>query len=145
MASNSSPSCPLKLCSYSVNGINSQSKRGQILYALHKSKVDIILIHKTYFRTDCIPRCSSIFYSKWFHSTMFSSKTRGVSIAIHKRLPLSLFEQVVDPNGRYLFLNFQLWNKRFTIANFYFSNHAQITAVSQYLQHLTDFAEGIIY
>lgn len=73
---------------------------------------------------------------------MSSSTARGVSIAIHERLPIHSLEHVADPNGRYLFLKFRLQNKLYTIANLYIQNHYQTTAVSWFLHLLADFAEG---
>lgn len=42
------------------------------------------------------------------------------------------------------FLKFRLWNRVYTIANFYIPNYDQITAITQYLHLLTEFAEGTI-
>lgn len=70
--------------------------------------------------------CSRRNYSRWFHSTLSSPKTTGVSIAIHKCLPILPLEHVAGPNGQ---CKFQLWNKVFTIANLYIQNHEQIMAI----------------
>lgn len=103
MAKRSSLASLLKLCTYNVKGLNNESKRGQILYSLHKAKADIILLQETHFCTESIPVCSGKHYFQWFHSTMSGSKARGVSIAFHKKH----LEHIADINGRYLLLKFR--------------------------------------
>lgn len=131
----------LKLCSYSVNGLNITSKRGKILYQMHK-QVNVLLLQETHFYSDSTPSCSNRCFNWWIHSTHLTQKTKGVSIAFQKMLPIDMIDQISDPQGRYLFVKFSLWGTKYTEANIYLPNVNQVSSALQYIQILAGFMEG---
>lgn len=81
-------------------------------------------------------------YSRWFHGTCPHKKAAGVSIATHKSLPYQLEDQMKDPEGRFIFIKFSLYNRSFTVANFYLPKTNQTSAGNTYLKSLQAFASG---
>lgn len=55
----------LKLCSLNVRGFNIPEKRSNVLYDMHKHRVDILLLQETHFRTDHCPGVRNRYYTTW--------------------------------------------------------------------------------
>lgn len=109
---------------------------------MHKRQVSILLLQETHFHSDSTPSCSNRYFNRWIHSTNPTQKSKGVSIAFHKTLPIELLDQVTDPQGRYVFVKILLWGTKFTIANVYLPNTHQVPSALQYLKILAGFTEG---
>lgn len=78
------------------------------------------------------------------NSTNPEAKTKGVSIAFHKSIPYQLIDSRIDSNGRFIFLKVLLFDKIYTIANFYAPNHDQAKSGKNFLCALGDYAEGAL-
>lgn len=94
----------MKCISLNVKGLNLPEKRTQVLSALTKHKAHFILLQETHFRSDAIPKLTNHIYQTTLHATSPGSKTKGVSIIISKRADFHLFDSLIDPEGRYIFI-----------------------------------------
>lgn len=134
----------MNICSYNIRGLNSASKRFQVLYSLHKQKVGIALFQETHFRTDHIPNLRNKYYTTWFHDSYGYSKARGVSIAIHRTIPYQILEEWRNRDGRAILLKLNIYGKKYTLINLYLPNQNQIKIGLQLISQLMEKAEGII-
>lgn len=81
----------VRICSFNARGPNSSSKRSHILNSFHKQKVNINIFQETHFCSDHIPDIRNKHYPTWFHDSFLYSKSREVSIEIHKTLPHQIY------------------------------------------------------
>lgn len=86
-----------------------------------------MFLQETHFRTSDIPNLTNKHFTKVFHATTSTSKTKGVSILVNKEKPIVLKQQLCDPEGRYLFLKGTLAGRPTTYANVYFPNTTQFS------------------
>lgn len=107
----------LQICSLNVRSLNVSEKHSKVLYQIHKKQVHLLLLQETHFKTDHVPQISNKYYKSWYHSTNPLSKSRGVSIGIHKSLLYTLLVEESDVGGRFSFLKLSICNTVFTIAN----------------------------
>ncbi|CAJ0933332.1 unnamed protein product [Ranitomeya imitator] len=111
---------------------------------MHKKRVDILLLQETHFRSDRIPKLNHKYYTQWFHGSNSDSKSKGVSIALHKSSQAQVVASKADSSGRYVFLKLKIAHDLFTIANIYLPNEDQVRACRKYLRDLSAFAEGYV-
>lgn len=79
-----------------------------------------------------------------YHATCAESKTKGVAILMAKLFAFCLTDQLVDPEGRFLFLK-GLWkDKPVTLANIYCPNSKQASFLKDTLLKLTSFKAGLV-
>ncbi|CAJ0968398.1 unnamed protein product [Ranitomeya imitator] len=97
-----------------------------------------------HFRSDRIPQLNHKYYTQWFHGSNSDSKSKGVSIALHKSLQAQVVASKADSDGRYVFLKLKIAHDLFTIANIYLPNQDQVRACRKYLRDLSAFAEGYV-
>lgn len=69
---------------------------------------------------------------------------KGVSILLSKHTTFSTEHQLVDPEGRYIFLKGNIDGKPVQLANVYFPNKSHITFCQLIIDELKSFAEGCI-
>lgn len=134
----------MNICSYNIRGLNSASKRSQVLYSLHKQKVGVIFFQETHFRSDHIPNLQNKYYTTWFHDFYGYSKSRGVSIAIHRTIPYQVIEEWRNRDGRAILLKLIIYGKKYTLINLYLPNQNQIKVGLQLISQLLGKAEGIV-
>lgn len=134
----------VKFCSFNARGLNSPSKRNQILNSFHKQKIDIVLFQETHFSSDHIPKIISRNYVTWIHDTFAYSKSKGVSIAFHRNIPHQILQNYKGGDGRSLIARVMLYGKIFTIINLYLPNYEQIKSGMEALSNAMEKAEGVI-
>lgn len=117
----------VKLYSLNIYGLNTSGKRSQLLLTLQKTKVDMVFLQETHFRSDNIPKLHSSFSSAAYHASNDESKSKGVSVLISKNCPIQIQDALKDKHGRYIFLKGKLHNKLITLANLYAPNKLQVT------------------
>lgn len=120
------PMSEIKFCSFNARGLNSPNKRNQILNFFNKQNVDIILFQETHFRSDHIPKLNNRNYNNWIHDTFSYSKSRGVSIAFHRKVPYQIIQKYTGNDGRSLVVKVAIYGKTYTIINLYLPNYDQI-------------------
>lgn len=134
----------LKVMSLNIKGLNTPEKRALLLQELKKQHVDIAMLQETHFRTDAIPKLQNKVYTEHYQATNAVSKSKGVSILLHRNCKFELEEQIRDSEGRFLFLKGKLANKKVTLVNVYAPNQSQLAFLTRTLNKLRDFAVGMI-
>lgn len=112
----------VKFVSFNVNGLNGPVKRKRVLTHLKKLKIDIAFLQETHLtaqehnklRRDWVGHVVSSF---------FNTKARGVAILINKNIPVTNGETIIDPSGRYVLVNCQIYSEPWTLLNLYAPNH----------------------
>lgn len=115
---------PLSLNVFLVNakGLNVPEKRTSFMTEAHRQRAQIIFFQETHFKFSAIQRLTNKRYPDAFHATCADSKTKGVAILFTKSLTFHLADQVIDLQGRFIFLK-GTWNGRpVTLANVYSLN-----------------------
>lgn len=103
--------------SHNVQGLNIPEKRSTLLREIKKGKPHFILLQETHFKTGHIPRLTDSTFTRAFHATNDQAKTKGVTILVNRSAPFVLSEQLIDPEGRYIFLKGTYGELPITIAN----------------------------
>lgn len=83
------------------------------------------------------------YFTKVFHASNPLAKTKGVAILLSKDSNFSVSDQLVDPEGRYLFLKGTL-GQQATLVNVYFPNTAHISFCQRIMDELKWFSAGMI-
>lgn len=135
---------PMNIFSLNVKGLNQAEKRSQLFRDPTLKKSHIIMLQETHFRTGQIPKLTVKNFPLHFHATNPDSKTKGVSVLLHKDCDFKLEATEVDPLGRYLFVKGSIQETPVTIANLYCPNIAQLTFLTRTLLKLQNFTSGIL-
>lgn len=130
--------------SHNVRGLNTPEKRTTLLREIKKGKPHFVLLQETHFKTGHVPRLTDSNFTKVFHATNNLAKTKGVSILVSKNAPFDLTDQLIDPEGRYIFLKGHYSGTPITIANVYFPNSAHLPFCKQMTHKLQEFAKGCL-
>ncbi|CAH2321453.1 Hypothetical predicted protein, partial [Pelobates cultripes] len=101
--------------------LNTPGKRSLLLRDLKKERVDTACVQETHFKRDHTPSIYNKYYPTQFHA-LSDTKTKGVSIFIHKDTSLTLHRKIVDPKGRFIILVGMFNNTMYTLAAAYFPN-----------------------
>lgn len=106
MSSTVQTSVPLLLKVYSLNakGLNVPEKRSSVLAEAHHCRANVVFLQETHFKTGSVPRLDNKCFPEAYHATCADSKTKGVSILLAKSLMFHLTDQLLDSEGRFLFL-----------------------------------------
>lgn len=119
------------IISHNVNSLNIPEKRLKLLKELKKICPAIVFLQETHFKSKHIPKFIDNIFTKIFHA-----KTKGVSILINKDSPFDLQHQLIDPEGRYIFLKDSWEGSPVTLANVYFPNRAHIPFCHKVIKEL---------
>lgn len=130
--------------SHNVQGLNIPEKRTTLLREIKRGKPHFVLLQETHFRTQQIPRLTDSIYTRAYHATNDFAKSKGISILLSREAPFELLEQMVDPEGRFLFLKGSYAGTPITIANVYFPNKAHLTFCKKVVHPLQGFATGCL-
>uniref|UniRef100_A0A8C5LVW1 Reverse transcriptase domain-containing protein n=1 Tax=Leptobrachium leishanense TaxID=445787 RepID=A0A8C5LVW1_9ANUR len=131
----------LKVFSMNTKGLNIPHKRHSLYTDLKSTSPDVVCLQETHFKRQAHPRLYLPQYTTQLHA-MSSTKSRGVSILIHKRVAFQMHRKVVDPNGRFLLLVCSLNHKVYTIANIYCPNESQRPFLGKVLTRLEGISSG---
>lgn len=104
----------------------------------------MVFLQETHFKDKNIPKLTDNIYTKAYHSTNPLAKTKGVSILLNKDAPFELKHQLIDPEGRYLFLKGTWEGSPITLANVYFPNTSHVPFCGKIIEELKWFAEGCV-
>lgn len=132
-----------KLITWNVKGINNVVKRRKVLSSLKKEGAHIALIQETHLsdlehvklRRDWV---GQVFYSS------FNSKSRGVAILLHKRLPFTLEKCIKDNEGRYVIISGFLYGERLILGCIYSPNTFEASFYSKLLADLSSDASPLV-
>lgn len=101
----------LKVYSLNAKGLNILEKRSSILAEAYRHIAQVIFLQETHFKSGSTPRLSYIRFPEVYHATYPNTKMKGVLIVLAKSFPSPLTDQVLDPEGRFLFLK-GTWKNR---------------------------------
>ncbi len=111
----------LKILSYNCNGMLNDTKRRQIFTYLRDKKADICLLQETH----SVNNLEKIWESQWGGKIIFShglSNARGVCILFRSNLTYTVHGIKKDKQGRFLGVDIEIEEIRFTLANIYAPN-----------------------
>ena len=111
----------IKLCTYNARGLRQNRKRRQVFAFLHKQNKDIYFIQETH----SVLSDERYWRSEWGGCIVFchgSSTSRGVCILFNPRLDFNIHSTVVGDNGRALFMEITVMQKRFMFVCLYGPN-----------------------
>lgn len=92
----------IRFGSWNVKGLGGPIKRARVFSHLKNLNTDIaFLLQETHLRLCDHTRLRKPWIGQVFHSS-FNSRSRGTAILLHKRLPFSPEEIILDPNSRYI-------------------------------------------
>lgn len=123
---------PCNIVSLNAKGLNHPAKRHSLWHTAAKLNCDILCVQETHLLPAATTLCHNRQYPQIYHAT-YSSKKRGVLIAIKQGLDFQLLQQTPDPNGRYLILSFTLNKVSYTLMNLYAPNTRQISFLKKAL------------
>ena len=111
----------LKIKSQNVNGIVDNQKRNQVFYNFKQSKYHIFLIQEAHstFETE------TKWKSEWCGDILFShgtTESRGTCILFKENISKKIHQVISDQGGRYLILDIEINDFRFTLASLYAPN-----------------------
>lgn len=112
---------PLTLFSLNCRGLNAKIKTKRTLRQILATHVDIVFLQKTHCKSDAAP----VFQTPKFSIQLQApgtSKAWGVAVLFSARLNVRIDKQLMDPSGRFLFLNVHIDEDPFTIASIYGTN-----------------------
>lgn len=112
----------VSFCSWNVNGVNNQIKRGKVLSHLKSLQADIMFLQETHLSNDTHGklRCKSV--GQIYHSK-FLTKTRGTAILIRKGVTFKHLSTIADKNGRYVMVTGELHSVHLRLLNIYGPNY----------------------
>lgn len=99
-----------------------------------------IFLQETHFKTGSIPRLANKRSPEVYHATCADSKTKGVSILLAKSLLFHQTDQLLDSEGRFLFLK----GKPITLVIIYCPNSKRATFLKQTFLKLASFQSGLL-
>lgn len=133
----------LKILTYNCNGLNNKIKAKRIQSALLKSRAEIVFLQETHLKKVLDPLLKTKRFGTQAQAPG-TSKSRGVAILISPRLRPQILAQMVDLQGRFLFLNVLLEDQPYTLASVYVPNEKQIQYIDDVFYKLQTFSTGPI-
>lgn len=97
-------------------------KEKGVLTYLKKLQVDIAFLQETHLTTQEHKKLKREWVGQVVSSS-FNSKARGVAILINKNTPLEILDTVIDPSGRYVFINCRILLEQWSFLNLYAPNY----------------------
>lgn len=85
-----------KVYSLNAKGLNVPEKSSIVLAEAHRHRAQNVFLQETHFKVGSFPEV--------YHATCADSKTKGVSILLAKSFMFPLTDQMLDAEGRFLFL-----------------------------------------
>ncbi|KAG8593993.1 hypothetical protein GDO81_001027 [Engystomops pustulosus] len=125
----------LTFSSFNVRGLNSSSKRGQIVYHFHRQRTMALLLQETHYNTDY-----NRYYNKWFYSPSPIHRAKGVAIAFHYSFSPQILNSTVRSIREILVCEGELGV--LTFGNVYFPNSRQVSFGIEALRNLRELTDG---
>uniref|UniRef100_A0A8C5LSB4 exodeoxyribonuclease III n=1 Tax=Leptobrachium leishanense TaxID=445787 RepID=A0A8C5LSB4_9ANUR len=135
---------PLRLLTYNVKGLNIPEKRRRLMRDLGALRSSVVFLQETHFRSDTPPTLTSRLFPDGFFSNYTTAKSRGTAILFSRDVPFQLEDQLIDPEGRYLFVKGTISDISYTFASVYLPNVNQHRCLTRIIKRLTSFTSGIL-
>lgn len=125
-----------KLTTWNVKGINNVVKRRKILSSLKKEGAHIAFLQETHLSDFEHAKLRRDWVDQVFYSS-FNSKSRGVAILLHKRLPFTLEKCYKDSEGRYVIISGLLYGEKLILGCIYSPNTFEASFYSKLIAVLS--------
>lgn len=132
---------PLNILSLNAKGLNHPAKRHSLWLTAEKMQSDILCIQETHLLPSSTTLCTNSKFPQIYHAT-YSTKKRGVLIAIKKDVDFHLLQCISDPNGRYIILICTINKTTYTILNVYAPNSQQMKFLRSVLHKANKVRQG---
>lgn len=132
---------PLNILSLNAKGLNHPAKRHSLWLTAEKMQSDILCIQETHLLPSSTTLCTNSKFPQIYHAT-YSTKKRGVLIAIKKDVEFHLLQCISDPNGRYIILICTINKTTYTILNVYAPNSQQMKFLRSVLHKANKVRQG---
>lgn len=109
---------PVNFCSFNIKGCKNPVKRNRIITFLRKENVSVAMLQETHLTENEHKKLRKDWVGHMYSST-FNSKSRGVAILVHKKLPININHVEIDERGCYVLLHGVLYGEKVTILNVY--------------------------
>uniref|UniRef100_H2ZXV1 exodeoxyribonuclease III n=1 Tax=Latimeria chalumnae TaxID=7897 RepID=H2ZXV1_LATCH len=140
----SSTSSPLlNIITWNVKGINGPLKRYRILSQLADLKYNIALLQETRLNDTEAAKLNRRWVGQ-VYSSIFDSKSKGVSILIGKQVPWVHCEAISYKEGRYLAIRGSLYHQDYTIVNVYAPSSYQAPFIAEITKVILKWQGGYI-
>ena len=133
----------LKFLSFNVNGLNGPIKRKRILSHIKKMKVSIAFLQETHLTEVEHQKLKRDWVGKVI-AAPFNSKARGVAILINKNLQINIQKVLIDPAGRYVIINCQVFSELWTFMNIYAPNENDVKFIQETFLNLADAHDKVL-
>lgn len=108
----------VSVMSWNVWGLNSATKRSLVFKYLQRYNPHICVFQETHLIGNRILGLKRAWVGAHYHST-FSNYARGVSILVHKSLPLQIMNIRTDPGGRFVIIHVVVYTKQMVLVGLY--------------------------
>ena len=132
-----------KCITWNGKGINNVVKRRKILSSLKKEAAQIAFIQETHLRDLEHVKLRRDWVGQVFYSS-FNSKSRGVAILLHKRLPFTFEKRIKDHEGRYVIISGFLYGERLILGCIYSPNTFEASFYSKLMADLSSSTSPLI-
>lgn len=132
----------LTFLTYNVKGLNSSSKRYNLLRELKEHGAGIVSLQETHLTHESNIRLWSKNFPTWYYGDTISNRARGVAIGMAKEVQFNLEGRMQDTEGRFLFLKGTLGELECTIASIYAPNKNTVKFLIGTLEKLLNFRKG---
>lgn len=119
----------IKIISLNVKGVGHVVKRQKIISLLKRENAQIALLQETHLTDVEHIKLRRSWIGQVFYSS-FNSRSRGVAILIHKKLPFTLDEVVKEDEGRFVIISGFLYGERILIGSVYGPNPSHSSPLS---------------
>ena len=137
----------LCILTLNVQGLRDKSKRTRLYEWIKNQKFGIAFVQETHFTIELCKLVENEIseFALGFHS-VGTSNSGGVSILINKQLPINVAEHLLSNDGRSLFMNIEIDDSMFTLANIYAPNDTKHrnTFFKKQIQLLREFKTGTL-
>lgn len=110
-----------KISSWNVRGLGGLVKLKQVITRLKHLGSKIVFLQETHLTQDEAIRLRRRWQGQVFAAN-FSSQSRGVVILIHKSIPFQINSTTLDPGGRFIILQGNLFGQYLNLVNVYGPN-----------------------
>lgn len=110
-----------KISSWDVRGLSGLVKLKQVMTRFKHLGSKIVFLQETYLTSDEVIRLRRRWQGQVFAAN-FSSRARGVVILIHKSIPFQINATTLEPGGRFIILQGNLFGQHLNLVNVYGPN-----------------------
>ena len=128
--------CEVALLSLNVRGLNDRSKRLKLFHWVKNLNIDIVMFQETI----SYETCENDWMNDWETKNAFFSHgtnhSKGCLTIINSRLDIKVLNTQIDTKGRYIILELEINDEKYTVSNIYAPN--DISYKDKYFKELKE-------